>query len=278
MKNLHLPISYLFVPATMIERVPKAFECGADKVIVDLEDAVHENDKELARDNVAIFLTNQSKYPIWLRLNAVDSPYIADDLSLFQQLPSNYVEGIMLPKVKSARDIETIAKHTQKPVRGLIENPLGMANIAEIATAKGLTALSFGLLDICEQLGVNVNSEAGLMVANQLRYQLLIHSKINNLQSPIEGVYPNFYDEKGLIQRINYWQDLGFSGMMCIHPKQIKIFQQFTKPSAEQYQFAKRIVHHYKNTGQAIFALDGQMVDLPVIKQAEQMLGSYHET
>lgn len=279
MKQLQLPTSYLFVPATMIERVPKAFERGADDVIVDLEDAVHENDKQLARDNLSIFLAEQPpQKPIWLRLNGVNSPYFADDLALLQQFPKQYLAGIVLPKVKSANDINYITEQTEQPVIGLIECPIGMANISNIATANGLIALSFGFLDICEQLGVKSDSESGNMIANQLRYQLLLHSKINQLQSPIEGVYPNFYDDNGFSQRINYWQNLGFSGMMCIHPRQVNLLQQLTQPNAEQISFANQIINHYEKTGQAIFAIDGQMIDLPVIKQAQQLLSRYHET
>lgn len=130
-----------------------------------------------------------------------------------------------MPKVHEKQDIEQVYHLTQKPIIALIESPLGMANIAKIATSCGLFAMSFGFLDICEQLNVNVNSKAGEMLLNQ-----------------------------------------------CIHPKQVEIIQQTYQVADKQKQFAKNVVDYYEKTGDAVFAIDGEMVDMPVIKQAYRIL------
>ncbi len=270
--------SYLFVPAINIERVAKAFARGADAVIIDLEDAVSESVKTQSRQNVAAYLNGADAKPIWLRINAATSSEQLTDINLIHSLPRAAVDniiGVVLPKVQNALDIERVHHTLGKPVIALIETPTGMANIAEIAGAQGLRALSFGFLDICQKLGVQAQSGAGEMVANQIRYQLSLHSAINQLQPPIECVYPPFNDPDGLAKKVIGWRDLGFSGMLCIHPNQVAVVNELAKPTAEQLDFAKKVVAHYAATGLAAFAIDGQMVDTPVIVQAQKLIEQY---
>lgn len=191
---------------------------------------------------------------------------------MVQNLPN--VAGIVVPKVENIGDIESVHQTTNKPILGLIETPRGMVNIDKIATAKGLIALSYGFLDICEKLGVKADSEAGQMVANKIRYQLLLHSQLNGLTPPIECVYPPFNDNDGLAKRVEWWSDLGFSGMLCIHPNQVTVVQQYAKPSQAQIDFAKKVMDYYEQTGLSAFAIDGEMVDTPVITQARMLLAN----
>lgn len=278
--NSLTPSSYLFVPAINIERVEKAFARGADAVIVDLEDAVSDTVKHQSRDNLVNYLTQVNAQPVWVRINAASGLHQQTDIDLLKSLPIDAlskVAGIVLPKVESVIEIDRVRHALAKPMIALIETPKGMANIAEIATAAGLTALSYGFLDICEKLGVRADSEAGQMVANQIRYQLSLHSALNGLTPPIECVYPPFNDDDGLMQNVQWWRDLGFSGMLCIHPNQVAIVNQLAQPSAEQLDFAKQVVEHYNATGLAAFAIDGQMVDTPVIVQAQKLLQTFQQ-
>lgn len=268
--------NYLFVPATTIERVQKAFDKGADSVVIDLEDAVSDDKKSQAWQNVCQYLADKNAQKVWLRINSLSSNFFTKDINQLQKLKNTTgfanIIGIVLPKVHGKQDIEQVYHLMQKPIIALIESPLGMANIAKIATSCGLFAMSFGFLDICEQLNVNANSKAGEMLLNQLRYQLLIHSKINKLVAPIEGVFAKFDETDVLKQKVQFWQDLGFSAMFCIHPKQVEIIQQTYQVADKQKQFAKNVVDYYEKTGDAVFAIDGEMVDMPVIKQAYRIL------
>ena len=270
--------SYLFVPAIDIHRVPKAFARGADAVIIDLEDAVSESVKIQSRQNVVDYLSSADAKPVWVRINAISSTYQAMDIDTLKSLPLtalNNVLGVYVPKAEKANDIESVRHALGKPVIALVETPEGIANIPELAKAHGLTALTYGFLDICEKLGVRADSEAGQMVANQIRYSLLLHSNINGLTAPIECVYPPFNDNDGLSQRVTWCTDLGFSGMLCIHPNQVAIVNELARPTVEQLAFAKKVADHYAATGLAAFAIDGQMVDTPVIVQAQKLLQQY---
>lgn len=265
--------SYLFVPAIDIHRVPKAFARGADAVIIDLEDAVSESVKNPSRQNVVDYLNQPNAVPVWVRINASHSPHQDSDIQWLKGLPN--ILGIVIPKVESSLDIERVRHALAKPIIALIESAIGMVNIAEIATAQGLTALSYGFLDICQDFGTRSDSEAGQMLANQIRYQLLLHSRINHLIAPIECVYPPFHDNDGLTKRVQGWRDLGFSGMLCIHPNQLAIVHKYAKPTTEQLAFAKQVVAHYQATGLSAFAIEGEMVDTPVIIQAQKLLTHY---
>lgn len=270
--------SYLFVPAIDIHRVPKAFARGADAVIIDLEDAVSESVKIQSRQNVVDYLSSADAKPVWVRINAISSTYQAMDIHTLKSLPLtalNNVLGVYVPKAEKVNDIESVRHALGKPVIALVETPEGIANIPELAKAHGLTALTYGFLDICEKLGVRADSEAGQMVANQIRYSLLLHSSINGLTAPIECVYPPFNDNEGLSQRVTWCTDLGFSGMLCIHPNQVAIVNELARPTVEQLAFAKKVADHYAATGLAAFAIDGQMVDTPVIVQAQKLLQQY---
>ncbi|WP_367109127.1 CoA ester lyase [uncultured Psychrobacter sp.] len=278
--------TWLFVPATKLELIPKAFASGADAVIVDLEDAVADKDKAQARielkqyfevqnisqSSISSQSRNESNQPLWLRINKAGSSEFAEDLKLCQQLPS--LTGVILAKAEQAADIEHVNREIGLPVIALIENAVGLYNLDTMAKASGIYAFSYGFLDLCNDLGVQVNTNAADIVANQIRYQLVVASKVHRLSAPIDTVYPDFNDSAGLTQRVQLWSQMGMSGMLCIHPKQVAIVQQALQPTLEELEFAKRVVEEYERSGQAVFKIDGNMVDAPVIARCRELLGN----
>lgn len=265
--------TWLFVPATRIDRVAKAFASGADAVIVDLEDAVAKADKVQARKDLQVYYDSEDYQPIWLRINQASSNDFVEDLELCQQMPN--LAGLILPKAEQAADIEKVHKATGLPIIALIETARGLYQIDSIAKAAGLLTFSYGFLDLCNDLQVQVGTAAADMIANQIRYQLLLTSKVNNLLAPIDTVYTDFNDEKGLGQRVQLWSQMGMSGMLCIHPKQVAVVQQSMQPTDADIDFAKRVLEEYEQSGQAVFKIDGNMVDAPVIERCRQLLVSY---
>lgn len=262
--------TWLFVPATMIERVPKAFASGADAVIVDLEDAVAYTDKTAARLNIKSYCHQDDARAIWVRINNDSSEAFAKDIELCADLPN--LAGIVLAKAEAVSGIEYIHHTLGCPVIALIESAFGLTQVATLAGARGLYAFSYGFLDLCQDLGVQVDTPAADMIANQIRYQLLIHSKVNQLAAPIDSIYPDFQDDAGLVARVELWSQMGLSGMLCIHPKQVAMVQKTLIPSAEQLDFAMRVVAEYERSEQAVYQIDGQMIDAPVIARCRQLL------
>ena len=275
-KSLADTKTWLFVPATRIDRVEKAFASGADAVIVDLEDAVAQVDKAQARTALKDYYAAQheakSYRPIWLRINKADSAEFAKDLALCQQLPR--LAGVVLAKAEQAADIEKVYQETRLPVIAVIENAIGLYRANEMAKASGLLAFSYGFLDLCNDLQVQVGTASADIIANQIRYQLILTSKVHQLLAPIDSVYADFNDSKGLHKRVQLWSQMGMSGMLCIHPKQVDIVKQALQPTDSELEFAQRVIEEYERSGQAVFKIEGNMVDAPVIERSYQVLSN----
>jgi citrate lyase subunit beta/citryl-CoA lyase/(S)-citramalyl-CoA lyase len=264
--------TWLFVPATRIDRVKKAFASGTDAVIVDLEDAVATTDKVQARKDLQVYYNSQDYQPIWVRINKAGSEEFFKDVVLCQQMPK--LAGVLLAKAEQASDIENAHNMTGLPVIALIETALGLYQIDSMAKSAGLLAFSYGFLDLCNDLQVHVGTAAADVIANQIRYQLLLTSKAHQLLAPIDTVYTDFNDGKGLGQRVQLWSQMGMSGMLCIHPKQVATVKQSLQQTDADIEFARRVIEEYERSGQAVFKIAGQMVDAPVIERCRQLLSS----
>ena len=262
--------TWLFVPAPRIDRVAKAFASSADAVIVDLEDAVAPEDKADARKALQQYHDSADYQPIWVRINKAGSEAFIKDIALCQQMPN--LVGIILAKAEQVSDIEQAYQGTGLPIIALIESAVGLYNIDAMAKVSGLVGFSYGFLDLCNDLQVQVGTAAADIIANQIRYQLILTSKVHQLSPPIDTVYPDFNDEIGLSARVSLWSQMGMSGMLCIHPKQVAVVQQALRPTDAALSFAQRVVEEYERSGQAVFEIDGQMVDAPVIARCRQLL------
>ncbi|OAU96572.1 HpcH/HpaI aldolase/citrate lyase family protein [Moraxella catarrhalis] len=260
---------FLFVPATRLDRVPKARDSGADKIIIDLEDAVADDQKQDVRTALRAFdATAQHSY--WLRINASHTAEYHLDIACIKQL--NNLAGVLLPKCQNALQVESLHHQINTPVIAMIETAVGIANIANIATSKGLWAMSFGRLDLMHELGVRLGSQASELIFDKIRADLLIHSVANSLNPPIETIFAEFDNEAGLRACVRHWSDFGFGGQLLIHPKQITTVRQVLKMGEDELAFAQAIYQKHQETGDTVFAIDGKMVDLPLIHWANHLL------
>ena len=279
------PRSWLFVPATRPERFDKAANSGADAVIIDLEDAVESADKPQAREHIAEYVAQYDKRKtdraevalksgtteLWLRLN--NDAHLTEDLVLCQSLAEHEViSGIVLPKVTKASQVELVFESLKLPVLAQIESAQGISQLEAIAQSEGLMALSYGRLDISNELDLTAGSQAEQDFFTHLRIQMRLVSQAHNLTAPIESIYADFKNEAAMKATAGYVSDLGFSGMLCIHPRQVNIANQAFKASDSQLAFATKVIEHYQKTGDSTFAIEGVMVDLPVILQCQRLL------
>lgn len=267
-----LPSSFLFVPADRPERLFKATTTGVGAVIIDLEDAVAGANRADVRGGLDGVLGEwdwQAFGQIWVRVNGADIPEFGADMAWLGSVPN--IKGVLLPKVQTAQDVQTLTDHTDKPIIAMIESAKGLLNLPAIAQVKGLSALSYGVLDFLLSMGVQVDSPAGAIIKDKIRTELVLCSSAYGLSAPIESIYPDFHDEVGLSAYIRHWQDFGFGGQLFIHPKQVATFLGVCQDDKE-LAFAKKVLDHHHATGQAVFAIDGQMVDLPVIAWARELL------
>ncbi|AYC34084.1 CoA ester lyase [Pseudomonas cavernae] len=265
--------SALFVPGSRPERFAKALAVGADAVIVDFEDAVEADLKAQARLNLAAFLAANPDVRVWVRVNAAEHGEHAADLAFCREQAG--VVGLLLPKAESAVEVRDAAA-TGKPVWPLIESAAGLLALGEIAACEGVQRLTYGGLDLGLDLGLSSGSEAASVIYDQTRFALLLHSRVNDLQPPLDTVYPAFDDEPGLAATIRRGRDMGLVGALCIHPKQVAVVHAALAPSAEELAWARRVVAGAA-TGAAAFKIDGQMVDAPVLGRARRLLAAAGE-
>lgn len=260
--------SALFVPATRPERIPKALASGADRVIIDLEDAVEENLKDQARQNLELFLREHSNVQVLVRVNAPN--HWAHDLDLAMCQQYRGVTAVLLPKAETAEQV-LVAHATQKPVWPIIESAHGLAALASIAQAPGVERLSFGSLDLGLDLKLRTGSPAARQILDQARYAVLLHTRVAGLSPALDGVFPDIRNNTGLKDSLSFARDMGFGGALCIHPSQVAIIHAAFLPSPEELDWARRVLDSAANSA-GVFVLDGEMVDAPVIRNARLIL------
>ncbi|MDQ3200630.1 MAG: CoA ester lyase [Pseudomonadota bacterium] len=262
--------SALFVPGSRPERFAKALAAGADAVIVDFEDAVEEPLKRQARENLADFLNTQSEASVWVRVNAPDHPEHAADLTFCAQHKG--VVGVLLPKVESAAHVAAVW-HAGKPIWPIIESAKGLLALEQIAHAEGVERLSFGSLDLALDLNLNTGTAAALRFLDQARMAVQLHSRGADLLPPLDGVFPAIGDPDGLQRAVRHAYDMGYGGALCIHPNQVAVIHAALAPSADDLDWARKVVQaSAAANGAGAFQLDGQMIDAPVLLRAQRLL------
>jgi citrate lyase subunit beta/citryl-CoA lyase len=258
-----IPRSYLFVPGNRPERFSKACSAGADAVIIDLEDAVPAAEKGPARSDIAAWLS--ASQPVLIRINSADSQWFHDDLELCK-MPG--VAGIILPKAERLDDILQVRSVGDSiTVLPLIETARGFANAGELAHAPGVQRLLFGSIDFQLDLGINGDDEELLY----FRSQLVLLSRLAGLQAPVDGVTTAIDDAGQLRAETLRARRLGFGGKLCIHPKQVGPVNQHFSPSEDEIAWAKRVLDAAAAANGAAVALDGKMIDRPVILKAQEI-------
>lgn len=255
--------SYLFVPGNCPQRFDKACAAGADAVIVDLEDAVPASDKRAARGALAAWVSPE--HPVLVRVNSADSEWFRDDLALCG-LPG--VAGIVLPKAEQEADLATIAAAGAQVILPLIESALGMWNAPVLARASRVERLVFGAIDFSFDLRIREGDQELLY----FRSQLVLVSRVAGIQAPVDGVTVDIEDLDWVREDTGRARALGFGGKLCIHPKQVPVVNAGFAPTADERHWAQRVLDAAADANGAAVALDGKMVDRPVILIARQML------
>ena len=253
--------SYLFVPGNRPDRFDKALASGADQVIVDLEDSVPPDQKNEARRQVAAWLS--ASKPVILRINSVETPWFRDDIEMCR-LPG--VAAVMLAKSERTEDIARLGNSL--PCIPLIESAVGFANIRSIAAAVGVHRLAFGAIDF--QLDMNMAAlPAELMF---FRSEFVLASRLASIGAPIDS--PSItIDEAQIVEaEASHALRLGFAGKLCIHPRQVEAVNLAFTPRDEEIVWARRVIAAAAASGHAAVALDGKMIDGPVVKAAEALL------
>lgn len=280
-----LPRSLLFVPATSARKVEKAFASVADGVIVDLEDAVAISQKAQARLQAAEFLQTRRPGQVFLRVNAISSPYCYEDLMV---AAGAQIDGIVLPKAESSTELATVdwllaqlERKAGKPVGAIeitpiIETAKGLAAAAEIAKASPrLRRLAFGAVDLALDMDLDLGDDAGAMA--NARFALSLAARQAGLEGPLDTVYVDINDPDGLRASAKRARAMGFGGKACIHPAQLDIVNAVFTPSEAELARAQEVVTAFDQAeaaGAAAVSVGGLMVDYPIVLKARRVLAA----
>jgi len=278
----------MFVPGDSEKKLGKAQSLGADALILDLEDAVSEQNKSQARDMIRDYLIahrDTTSSELWVRVNPRDTVHLLPDLvAIMTGAPA----GIFLPKPDSSEDVKAVDHYLtaleqqngleqgSTKIISLAESALGALNLPSfVGVSRRLHGLTWGAEDMAADLGAstNVDDNGNYFLVHQLtRANCLMVSVAGGLQ-PIDSVFVDYKDEQGLREQCVSARKEGFTGKMAIHPAQVAVINECFSPSDEEIAHARAVINAFEEAGGAgAVGLNGKMLDKPHLKQAQQLL------
>ena len=257
--------SVLYMPGSNARAMEKARAIPADALILDLEDAVAPDAKDLARRQVAdaVKAKGFGKREVVIRVNALSTAWGADDLDAAVGAGP---DAILIPKVSHAQDLEQVEARiggAGVALWAMVETPLSILNIKEIAGADGrLSCFVMGTNDLIKEFRgqhtpdrLNLAAALGMSVAAARAYGLAV----------IDGVYNDINNSDGFYSICKQGRAFGFDGKTLIHPSQVDACNQVFAPSVEEIEAARKIIAAFEkpeNKGKGAISLDGRMVEL----------------
>ena len=283
--------SLLFVPGDSERKFARARDCGADALILDLEDAVAPSQKAAARALVAKLIDDEPKrdWSFIVRVNALDTGLMLDDLA-----------AVVKPRPRRAADpedqrrgaISSASAHYLDALEARAGMPQGSVKLASVATETAramfalgsyapahprLVALTWGAEDLSAALGATDNKEpdGSWTFPYQLARAQCLFAAAAAEVAAIDTLYANFRDSEGLERDCRRSRRDGFTGRLAIHPDQVAAINRGYAPSQAEVEHARKIVAAFDaNPGAGTLGVDGKMVDIPHLKAARKTLAS----
>ena len=259
--------SILFAPGNSERKLRRALDEPADAIVADLEDSVPAAEKAEARAIVADVLASApARCARFVRVNGADTGLLEEDIA---SLAGLRLDGLMLPKAEP----DALRRVGSLPVIALVETARGMTRAGAIASSGGVVALMLGAVDLGLELRLLPRRD-GAEIA-YFRSALVLESAAAGLGPPVDGVYLDTRDLEGLEEESSRARAFGMGGKACIHPAQVPVVNTVFSPTAEELEDAHRVIEAYESasaTGSGVVALEGRMIDLPVVEQARRLL------
>ena len=284
--------SWLFAPGDSERKMEKALGGAADRVILDLEDAVALESKPQARCMVADFLAANAdrRGRIWVRVNPLDGGMTQEDLdAVMPGAPG----GIMLPKAEGGHDVDRLdamlteleEKHgievgSTRVIALVTETAAAMFTTGTYRNAPRLEAMTWGAEDLADSLGAldNTDSDGRYRPVFELARSLCLLGAASAGVAPIETIMGDFRDLDGLKARAEQVRRDGYRGMLAIHPAQVEVINAAFTPSEEELAEAREIVSLFEaNPGAGAIGWRKGMLDRPHLSRAQQILAQIGE-
>lgn len=290
-----LPLrSFLFIPGDSEKKMGKVDGVNADAFIFDLEDAVAPARKPVAREMVPAFLKERPrgkrKSQLWVRVNPLDTPWTLEDLAAVVPAAP---DGIMLPKVNGPEDVAQVSHYLSalEVASGIEEGSIRILPVATETAAspfrlgdyaaaglERLYGLTWGAEDLSSAIGASGNTDASgewTHTYKMVRSLCLLGAHAAGGEA-VDTLFVDFRDPDGLRASCKAARAEGFSGRVAIHPAQVDIINECFSPSEEEVAFARRVVDLFAaNPDSGTLGLDGKMLDIPHLKQAQRTLAMH---
>ena len=266
--------SALYMPAANARAIEKARELPCDVVILDLEDAVAPDAKDVAREQAveAVRAGGFGRREVVIRVNGLDTPWGLEDLAaVINARP----DAILVPKVSSAHDVRAYgaAEAGGVPLWAMVETCASLFALSEIAGAgAGLAALVIGTNDLAKEMRCRLTVEraalAGplsLAVAGARAHGLVI----------LDGVFNGIDDDAGLARQCDQGAEFGFDGKTLIHPRQIEAANRAFTPAEEEVEWSQAIVAAFdspENAAKGVIRVEGRMVERLHLVEARRLI------
>lgn len=283
-EKFRLRRTMMFMNAQKPALIKDAYIYGSDSIILDLEDAVAENQKDAARFSLYHALKNidYGNTEVIVRINGLDTPHWQEDI---RAVVASGADGIRIAKCESADDVRLVEKHVlaaekefgveegRTLLMAALESPKGIMNAYEIVTASDRLfgcAISGG--DFRKSMHVQINRGGIEMLA--ARSQMLLAARAANVQC-FDTMYPHIDDIEGFESEVRQNREMGFDGKSIVSPRQIRFVHETFAPTPKEIAYAEKLVRSFNeqaDSGVGVYTVDGKMVDIPFFEDARRVI------
>lgn len=273
--------SALYMPGINQKAMDKALNLDCDAVVLDLEDAVEVSKKEDSRQLVIRQIENNDYGPrvVVVRVNDLGTKWGEQDVAAVANLP---IQAILVPKVSEIRDISRMIDllnrlGSELPIWIMVETPLAIININELARQPRVTALVMGtsdlVVDLCaehleERQNISYALQRSIIAARAFGKKIL------------DGVHLDFRDLDSLRNVCRLGKSMGFDGKTLIHPDQIPVANDAFSPSEAELDKAKRVIDAWRSAqtrGSGVVEVDGTLVESLHVEEAKRLISFFSE-
>ena len=293
-ERFRLRRTMMFMNAQKPGLIKDAYIYGVDSIMLDLEDAVAENQKDSARFSLyhALKTIDYGDTEVIVRINGLDTPHWQEDIRC---AVAGGADGVRIPTCESAQDVKTVEEHVLAAEKGFgveegrtlimaaLESPKGVLNAYEIASASDrLFGIALSAGDFHRSM--HTHYVPGGIELNTARNLIVMSARAAGVQC-FDTVFTNLDDEEGFENEVRMIHDMGFDGKSLINPRQIAFVHQTLAPTPKEIATAETYVRTYEEQsklGVGVYTVNGKMVDIAFIKDASRVIalakacGVYH--
>ena len=293
-ERFRLRRTMMFMNAQKPGLIKDAYIYGVDNIMLDLEDAVAENQKDSARFSLyhALKTIDYGDTEVIVRINGLDTPHWQEDIRC---AVAGGADGVRIPTCESAQDVKTVEEHVlaaekefgveegRTLIMAALESPKGVLNAYEIASASDrLFGIALSAGDFHRSM--HTHYVPGGIELNTARNLIVMSARAAGVQC-FDTVFTNLDDEEGFENEVRMIHDMGFDGKSLINPRQIAFVHQTLAPTPEEIATAETYVRTYEEQsklGVGVYTVNGKMVDIAFIKDASRVIalakacGVYH--